>query len=131
MMLVGMIGECARMVVARIIEARDMMTFDATIGACDLMIIVETIGPCGRTTLAAKEPCARTILAEKNGKAIATNLGEMIVEVLTMNGSSVLEETKMSRESVFGRWKRRKCAKGVDGTKAMREIDDHATMIVQ
>ncbi len=65
---------------------------------------------------------------QKNEKAIATNLGEMIAGGMITNGSSVLEETKMSKESVFGTWKRKKCAKGVDGTKMTEEIDDHAMM---
>jgi hypothetical protein len=82
-------------------------------------------------TFAAIGPCARTMFAEKNGKAIATNLGEMIAGGTIMNGNSVLEETKKSRESVFGTRKTKKCAKGVDGTKMTGETDGHATMIDQ
>jgi hypothetical protein len=132
MMLVETIGECALMTFAGMIRARALMMFVEMIGVRDLVMFVEMIGGCGRMMFAATiGPCARTIFDEKNGMAIATSLGEMIAGGMIMNGNSVLEETKKSRESVFGTWKRKKCAKCVVGTKTMGETNDHATMIDQ
>jgi hypothetical protein len=116
----GMIGAHDLMAVVEMRGGCGRMTCDETIGECDRMTFVETIGPCGRM----KGPYARTMVAEKNEKTIATNLGEMIAGGMITNGNSVLEGTKMSKESVFGTWKRKKCAKDVDGTKMTVETDD-------
>jgi hypothetical protein len=95
------------------------------------MTFAETKGPYARMMfVATKGLCARTIFDETNGKVIAMSLGEMIAMSLGemiaggMIMNSVLEETKMLRESVFGTSKRKKCANGVVVTKTMGKTKD-------
>jgi hypothetical protein len=121
-MFAATIGEYARMLLVETIEARARMIFAETIEAFARMPFVKMIRACAQMTFVETiEACARMTFAEKNVKAAATSLGEMIVARRTVTAKSAPEENK----------KMRKCEKGADGTKTMRETDGHEPMIGQ